>query len=214
MKASRTFILCLFSLFAQGYAAVTFSERGPDTAGEGFVTFTFKAKQDDGSNFSKNIKVLVKGSQLNGKMKIKASLSGGVFSATTKRALAEGTYKWRIKPKKENKSNWKTLTVTSGPTPPTTPAPTSNTPAPTPTSNTPAPTPISDDFIESAKADILALTSNNVPLKAKFLRLGFHDCVGGCDGCVSSNIFLYSNHLIFVHVPPKLIFYQFVLGGS
>lgn len=45
----------------------------------------------------------------------------------------------------------------------------------------------SGDAVGDAKADILALARSDNRLKAKFLRLGFHDCVGGCDGCVNMN---------------------------
>ena len=182
---SRVVLCCLFSLVARGYADITFSDREPSTAGEGFVTFTFRARDENGKN-AKKIKVLLKGAALNKKMKMKPVVNNGVFSVVSKKSLSPGTYKWRIKVKNKNKSSWKTLTVTGGTPAPT---PTSNTPAPTPTSNTPAPTPTPNDLIENAKSDILALTTNNIPLKAKFLRLGFHDCVGGCDGCVSPGLF-------------------------
>ena len=197
---SKVILCCLFSLVARVYADITFSDRQPDTAGEGFVTFTFKARDENGSN-ARKVKVLLKGGSLEKKIKMKPSVSNGVFSVVSKRSLSPGTYKWRIKVKNQNKSSWKTLTVTGGTPAPTptsnTPAPTPvpNTPAPTPNSNTPAPTPAPNDLIENAKADILALTTNNIPLKAKFLRLGFHDCVGGCNGCVSSNLYF---HRIYV----------------
>ncbi len=38
--------------------------------------------------------------------------------------------------------------------------------------------------VNAAKSDITALITKNKKLAAKFLRLSFHDCVGGCDGCV------------------------------
>ena len=37
-------------------------------------------------------------------------------------------------------------------------------------------------FVEDAKADIRAVINRDTRLAAKFLRLAFHDCVGGCDG--------------------------------
>ena len=38
--------------------------------------------------------------------------------------------------------------------------------------------------IRSARSDIERIIQRDRPLAAKFLRLIFHDCVGGCDGCV------------------------------
>uniref|UniRef100_A0A7S4SA90 Plant heme peroxidase family profile domain-containing protein n=4 Tax=Ditylum brightwellii TaxID=49249 RepID=A0A7S4SA90_9STRA len=35
------------------------------------------------------------------------------------------------------------------------------------------------------RAEIEELINGNNALRPKFLRLGFHDCVGGCDGCVN-----------------------------
>jgi hypothetical protein len=60
------------------------------------------------------------------------------------------------------------------------------TPAPIPT---PTPAPVPDiksggmaAVIEQARADIESLIENSQSLRGKFLRLSFHDCVGGCDG--------------------------------
>jgi len=39
--------------------------------------------------------------------------------------------------------------------------------------------------IRAAKKDILCILQLNGRLGPKFVRLGFHDCVGGCDGCVN-----------------------------
>jgi len=44
---------------------------------------------------------------------------------------------------------------------------------------------ISNDLIKLARADIAQLIKADIALAAKFLRLGFHDSVGGADGCVS-----------------------------
>lgn len=41
------------------------------------------------------------------------------------------------------------------------------------------------EAIADLKADILSLIEDDPDLGPKFLRLGFHDCVGGCDGCVN-----------------------------
>ena len=50
------------------------------------------------------------------------------------------------------------------------------------------------DVIRDARQDIRQLIGSNPPLVGKFLRLAFHDCVGGCDGmCELCPIFL--NHL-------------------
>jgi len=39
--------------------------------------------------------------------------------------------------------------------------------------------------IRAAKSDILDILQRDGRLGPKFVRLGFHDCVGGCDGCVN-----------------------------
>jgi len=36
------------------------------------------------------------------------------------------------------------------------------------------------------RAEIEDLANSNAALRPKFLRLGFHDCVGGCDGCIDA----------------------------
>ena len=38
--------------------------------------------------------------------------------------------------------------------------------------------------VESIREEIRELIRNNSVLAPKFLRLAFHDCIGGCDGCV------------------------------
>jgi hypothetical protein len=43
---------------------------------------------------------------------------------------------------------------------------------------------LSKDLIKLARADIAQLIKADIGLAAKFLRLGFHDSVGGPDGCV------------------------------
>ena len=40
------------------------------------------------------------------------------------------------------------------------------------------------NIVAAAESDIRALISLDVTLGPKFVRLGFHDCTGGCDGCV------------------------------
>mmetsp|Transcript_26642 Transcript_26642/g.53379 ORF Transcript_26642/g.53379 Transcript_26642/m.53379 type:complete len:1010 (-) Transcript_26642:117-3146(-) len=41
------------------------------------------------------------------------------------------------------------------------------------------------DVVNSARAEIATIISDHpTNLAAKFVRMGFHDCVGGCDGCV------------------------------
>jgi hypothetical protein len=46
-------------------------------------------------------------------------------------------------------------------------------------------TKVNPALITAVRADIAQLIDNDVELAAKFLRLGFHDSVGGPDGCVS-----------------------------
>jgi hypothetical protein len=38
------------------------------------------------------------------------------------------------------------------------------------------------NILSQAGAVITALVKNNSRLTPEFLRMGFHDCVGGCDG--------------------------------
>lgn len=48
------------------------------------------------------------------------------------------------------------------------------------------------DVVTGARTEIRRIINNafsndpalDVNLAAKFVRMGFHDCVGGCDGCV------------------------------
>lgn len=41
------------------------------------------------------------------------------------------------------------------------------------------------DVIDAARADIASvIRAHPENLAAKFVRMGFHDCVGGCDGCI------------------------------
>ena len=81
--------------------------------------------------------------------------------------------------------------------PPTTAEPTNlpTTAPPTVEPTTAAPTaePTSE-FCSVSDSDIQAIRTaiedfideeDNINYPAKFVRLGFHDCVGGCDGCVS-----------------------------
>jgi cytochrome c peroxidase len=39
-------------------------------------------------------------------------------------------------------------------------------------------------FAARARSDIADLITSNPILAPKFVRMGFHDCVGGCDGCI------------------------------
>ena len=79
------------------------------------------------------------------------------------------------------------------PTPfPTTTSPTTPVPTPAPTqqrSSSAAPKFIVEDpfaftVVEQTWINIRRLISGNQDLLGMFLRLSFHDCVGGCDGCV------------------------------
>lgn len=92
-----------------------------------------------------------------------------------------------------------TLEPTPGPTTleptpsPTTPAPTTPNPTPPPT---PQPTdaslrncledPVTDAEVQTVRRAIETLieSERRTNFPAKFVRLGFHDCIGGCDGCV------------------------------
>lgn len=60
--------------------------------------------------------------------------------------------------------------------------------APTPASGQPSSQPTSTSAAQSAvttlTSQITTLISRNSELASKFIRLSFHDCVGGCDGCI------------------------------
>lgn len=43
------------------------------------------------------------------------------------------------------------------------------------------------EAIKSASKRIVEIMDDQEGLDAKFVRLSFHDCVGGCDGCVDLN---------------------------
>jgi hypothetical protein len=43
---------------------------------------------------------------------------------------------------------------------------------------------IEAEKVAAAESDIRSLVASDRPLGPKFVRLGFHDCVGSCDGCV------------------------------
>jgi len=117
-----------------------------------------------------------------------------------------GAWQWRVRGTdsigREKISGWSTLNVTGGETAApvgTTPAPvtspTTSAPVGTPTTGSPvvstiAPTgsPVSGPPpIAAARNAIEDLVNVIAGMKAKFVRLGFHDCVGGCDGCVDLN---------------------------
>lgn len=54
-------------------------------------------------------------------------------------------------------------------------------PVPAPTSNANA---VALKHMEDAKKEITTLINNDIKLAATFLRMEFHDCIGGCDGCI------------------------------
>ena len=107
--------------------------------------------------------------------------------------LAAGTYR-AVMTRGEDGDTWPALAMSSQfrvggctPTPPSRAPVRSPTRAPvrTPT-RAPTPTVPSNmrTVITNARNDIQGLISNSPLLVGKFLRLAFHDCVGGCDGCV------------------------------
>lgn len=99
-----------------------------------------------------------------------------------------GQWDWRItavdSDGSSKTSGWFGMTVleSTGETDPPTAAPTKSavTTAPTPTPDT------SLADIQAAMNAILPIArAANGRLRPKFVRLGFHDCVGGCDGCIN-----------------------------
>jgi hypothetical protein len=57
------------------------------------------------------------------------------------------------------------------------------------------------EVIAQARSDITALIDNEPTLGAKFLRLAFHDCVGGCDGeCVLRDLISFEPTASFERV--------------
>lgn len=57
-------------------------------------------------------------------------------------------------------------------------------PAPTQAPATTTENPSVSSFVSQARSDIVNLISSNPLLAPKFIRMGFHDCVGSCDGCI------------------------------
>jgi hypothetical protein len=111
----------------------------------------------------------------------------GNYRAKKKLKIA-GTWKWKMEATADDGSkkivNWRNIVV--GDATPTTPTPPTPTP-PTPTPPTPTPpTTGGEPPIDEVADDIRRLFRNDRDLRAKLLRLGFHMCVGGCDGCVSN----------------------------
>lgn len=68
-----------------------------------------------------------------------------------------------------------TISTSCGPTAPV------RTPVAAPTSN---PNTLALKHMEDAKKEIIGLINNDNTLAPTFMRLGFHDCIGGCDGCI------------------------------
>ena len=119
-----------------------------------------------------------------------------------------GQWDWRVKAVDSDgtskNSNWFAMTVESSTTAaptivesPTTAAPTKATVTTAPTkaptkvptkAPTKAPTPTPDTTLADIQAAMNAILSiaraANGRLRPKFVRLGFHDCIGGCDGCI------------------------------
>jgi hypothetical protein len=98
-----------------------------------------------------------------------------------------GRWDWRVKAVDSDgtskNSNWFAMTVESS----TTAAPTKATVTPTkfPTkSPTPAPDTTLADIQAAMNAILSIARAANGRLRPKFVRLGFHDCIGGCDGCI------------------------------
>jgi hypothetical protein len=73
----------------------------------------------------------------------------------------------------------------------------------------------SEQAIDAARDDILDIVQANPRLGPKFVRLGFHDCVGGCDGCVDMNNPANSGlHLPMDALLETVNFYQNQLTGA
>lgn len=122
------------------------------------------------------------------------------FNFKAARTLTQpGAWEWRLEATDTDGtskiSRWFVFTVDSTNTVPPTKPPTEinsppNSPVVPPTAtNSPTNSPVApptatDPPIEAARTAIQALVNGDAALKAKFVRLGFHDCVGGCDGCV------------------------------
>jgi hypothetical protein len=83
----------------------------------------------------------------------------------------------------------KPVTAKPQTSPPTTSKPTTAKPQTASPTRTPTKSPLSivASFVSQARTDIESLISLNPILAPKFVRMGFHDCVGGCDGCIDLN---------------------------
>ena len=114
---------------------------------------------------------------------------GGKYKTTTKLEL-EGKWQWQaviVNSKLSQKTTpWREITVVSTqPSTAVSPKPSSS-PISSPLSLSPSPTvPREPPKVTEATNDIRTLLSTDQLLAPKFVRLGFHMCVGGCDGCVS-----------------------------
>jgi len=47
-----------------------------------------------------------------------------------------------------------------------------------------SPAPTLEDYVAQIQSEVKTLIENDPALAPKFLRMAFHDCVGGCDGCI------------------------------
>ena len=119
------------------------------------------------------------------------------FSLDTVLPGVAGDWQWRVKATDSsgisNTSGWYSMTI-SGETTPTTSSPVATPPASSPVASTTAPTssPVTSPISSPIETPVppIAAASNAIrnlstqAMRAKFVRLGFHDCVGGCDGCI------------------------------
>ena len=136
------------------------------------ATFTFQSPDGDVSEISRRKR---------GKRKYQVK----------KRLGDIGTWQWMVTitttSGESQELDWRAITVVDNSPAPSSPTDDVPTAAPAAsTANPTQPTPTSEIPIETVTDDIRLLLSSDETLGAKFVRLGFHMCVGGsCDGCVS-----------------------------
>lgn len=199
------FLLCIVLLHAiHVFADISFSNRKPNnnaSVDAGRVTLKVKIKlsrdevRTDGIVISQGEFQLkdpsgAEGEWISGNLIPRKNENNRAFRFKERvRLNTSGAWQWRVRGTdstgREKTTGWLTLNVTGGDTSAPVPAPvrtpTTSAPVGKPTTSSPVSGP---PPIDAARNAIEAMVSRNVGLKAKFVRLGFHDCVGGCDGCV------------------------------
>lgn len=204
-----SFLFIALNAFLVSADKVNLSGKQPkdnfETPSDKNVLFQIKAQPVNGTAIQSVLFIL---KDPNGDLHLEVGVpKDGSMKWKTKRQLQiEGVWQWKViaidsRWKKKN-SYWFNIKVGSNepnaaPSPAPIPTPVSKiTPSPSssltlpPTPKPSSPLTLSPSRsgeppkITEASDDIRTLISNDAGLGPKFVRLGFHMCVGGCDGCV------------------------------